>query len=484
MSERVSTKHQILSGVFYTALARYSGVIISLIISAILARLISPEAFGVVTTASIIIGFFSMFTDMGIGTAIVQKKDLDTDDLHRIFSFTIWSGAVLAILFFAASWPIASFYNQPVLRILCQLLAVNLFFASANIVPNALFFKNKEFKFIALRTLFIQVVVGAFSITAALMGASVYALIISPIASAVFSFIISYRRYPQHCQLTWGLTAIKKIFSYSAYQFLFNFVNYFGINSDKLLMGKYLSMQDLGYYNKSYTLMTLPLQNITYVIAPVMHPVLSDMQNDRLQLAIVYERIARLMAYIGIPLAVLLYFIAEELTLIIFGPNWMPSIPVFRILALSVPVQIVLSGSGAIYQAANDTRSLFVCGIFSAITNVTGILIGIFYLGTLTGLAWCITVTYTLNFFQCYGQMYHITFKRSILHFFNQLWRPLLLSALIVLCLYPLYQVMSGMNMFLTIIVKSIVAFVIWVGFIHITHEYNIPAEIRKLLKH
>ena len=141
-------KHQLFSGVFYTALAKYSGIIISLVVAGILARLLSPDDFGVVAIATVIIAFFNLFTDMGISPAIVQHKSLTKEELSDIFSFTVWTGIGISILFFAASWLIADYYESGILRTLCQLLSVNLFFASANIVPGALFYRNKEFKFI------------------------------------------------------------------------------------------------------------------------------------------------------------------------------------------------------------------------------------------------------------------------------------------------------------------------------------------------
>ena len=273
-------KQQLFSGVFYTALAKYSGIVISLVVAGVLARLLTPDDFGIVAIATVIIAFFSIFTDMGISPAIVQNKALTEKDLSDIFSFTLWMGAGLSVLFFAASWPIAAYYESPILRTLCQLLCVNLFFASATIVPNALFFKNKEFKFIALRSFAVQVASGTAAVIAALNGAGLYALIISPILSSILLFIISLKRYPQHPAMTLGWGALRKIFSYSAYQFLFNVINYFSRNLDKLLIGKYMGMSELGYYEKSYRLMMLPLQNITQVVTPVMHPIFSDYQND------------------------------------------------------------------------------------------------------------------------------------------------------------------------------------------------------------
>ncbi len=190
-------KNQLFSGVFYTALAKYSGIVISLVIAGILARLLSPDDFGIVAVATVIIAFFSLLTDMGISPAIIQHKSLTKDELSTIFSFTVWTGIGISILFFAASWIIADYYESEILRTLCQLLSVNLFFASATIVPGALFYRNKEFKFIAIRSFVIQISAGAAAVTAALCGAGLYALIINPIVSSILIFVISYQRYPQ-----------------------------------------------------------------------------------------------------------------------------------------------------------------------------------------------------------------------------------------------------------------------------------------------
>lgn len=477
-----SLKKQLFSGVFYTALAKYSGIIISLVVAGVLARLLSPDDFGIVAIATVIITFFNLFTDMGISPAIIQHKSLTHHDLTGIFSFTVWVGIGISLLFIAASWPIAAYYDSEILRTLCQLLSINLFFATVNIVPNALFYKNKEFKFIALRSFAIQVVGGVAAIIAALSGAGLYALIISPILSSALIFGISIQRYPQSLRLTMGGKSMRKIFSYSAYQFLFNVINYFSRNLDKLLIGKYMGMAPLGYYEKSYRLMMLPLQNITQVITPVMHPIFSDYQNDMERLASGYERIIRLLAFIGLPLSVWLFYTAEEITLIIFGSQWMPSVPVFQILTLSVGIQIILSSSGAIFQAAGDTRSLFVCGVFSSILNVSGMLLGIFYFGTLTAVAWCICITFGINFIQCYWQMYRVTLRRSLATLFRQLLSPFILSVLLALLLWPLYIWLGGSHLFLSFTIKGFVYIIALTCYIQGTKEYNIIGKMKSII--
>ena len=180
-------------------------------------------------------------------------------------------------------------------------------------------------------------------------------------------------------------------------------------------------------------------------------------------------------------MSVLLFFTAQEVTLIIFGNQWLPSVPVFRILSLSVGVQIILSSSGSIFQAAGDTRSLFICGVFSSTLNVAGMLIGIFYFGTLTAVATCIVLTFTVNFVQCYWQMYHVTFRRKVWTFVRQLLSPLAVSGLMTACLLPVQYTTEGMNIFVTIITKSIISFIIFGGYIQATHEYDIIGKVKKI---
>lgn len=477
-----SIKQQLLSGVFYTAIAKYSGILILLVLTAILARLLSPEDFGVVAVATIIINFFNIFTNIGFSTAIIQKKDLTDKELNDIYSFTLWLGILLSGLFFFSSWAIANYYHNNQLIMICQILAISLFFSAAAIVPNTLFFKDKNFKFIAYRTFFIQVITGLLAIAVALMGIGIYTLTIQPVLSSLLIYAISLKKYPQKFRLTSGIKSVKKIWSYSMYQFFFNLVNYLTRNLDKLLIGKYMGMSQLGFYEKSYRLMMLPLQNVTFVITPVMHPILSDYQNDIQRLGNIHERIVRLLAFIGFPLSLLLYFCADELTLIIFGTQWYASIPVFKILSLTVGIQLILSSSGSFYQAGNDTRGMFICGVFSAITSITGIIFGIFYFGSLEATAWCMLIAFHINFIQCYWTLYRYTLHRRISHFYKQLIAPLKISIFIGLMLYLLSLLFKEWNIIISLSIKSLCSLIVWGAYIQYTNQYDIITKIKNQL--
>lgn len=480
----MSLKKDLLKGAGYTAISKYIGIVISLVITAVLARLLSPSDFGTIAIAMVIITFFGVFSDLGIAPAIIQKKDLEANDLSTLFTFTVYLAIVFSLSFFAVSGLIASYYDSPVLAHICRLLSLSLFFNTVNIVPNALLYKEKEFRFLAVRNLVVQSIVGAIAILAAILGAGMYALIINPIFSAAIMFIISYRRYPQQFLFTKNFDAVKQIFSYSSYQFLFNLINYFSRNLDKLFIGKYLNMDLLGYYEKSYRLMMLPLQNITQVISPVMHPIFSDFQNDLKMLESSYLKIVRLLAFIGFPLSVFLFFTSKELVLLFFGMQWELSVPVFKILALTVGIQVVLSSSGSIFQAAGDTKSLFIAGLFSAILNVVSISVGVFVFKTLEAVAWGLVISFSINFIQCYMQMYYVTFRLGMKQFVATLLSPLLLSFLVFLVLFVSTRYIVVDNMILSLIFKGFLWSVVYVAYIQLMKEYDIIKMIKnRMLK-
>ena len=331
-------------------------------------------------------------------------------------------------------------------------------------------------------SLSVQVVGGAAAIAAAYAGAGIYALTINPVFSSLMLFVINYRQNPLSVHLKPGKAAVGKVFSFSAYQFSFQLLNYFSRNLDKLLMGRYMSLSQLGYYDKSYRLMMLPLQNIAYVVSPVMHPIFSEMQNDLRKLADSYRKVVRLLALIGLPLSVVLWFTAQELVLIIFGDQWQPSVPVFRILALSVGIQIVMSTSGSIFQAANATRMLFFCGLFSAALNTAAICTGIFAFGTTQAVAWCICISFAINFIQCYHALFCLTLRTGWGAFWRSFLSPLLLSALVCLPLAAVEWLLPPMPMLVSLAAKGAAALAVWLLYIQFSGEYDLKGTALRLL--
>ena len=470
----MTIKQEMISGIFWTAVQKYSGLVVQLIVTAILARLLSPEDFGIVAVATMLIAFFSLFTDMGIGPAIIQKQELTHEDLDSIFSFTVWGGIVLAVLFFGAAYPIGHFYKEESLVLICQLLSVNLLFAAWNIVPNALINKNKRFKFIAKRTLSLQVISGIVSVFAAYQGLGLYALLISPIFTVIGVFILNYKQYPLTFRCHVHTEVLKKIFSYSSFQFLFNFINYFSRNLDKLIIGRYFSMYELGYYEKSYRLMMLPLQYVTNVITPVMHPILTTLQHDYESLTKKYNKIIKLIATISFPMGVFLYFAADDIIYIVYGNRWEKAIPVFQILSLSLPLQMILSTTGAIYQAAGKTNWLFYGGLSNTCCTVIGFIIAAVYFRTIESMAWAWNITLFINAVISYWILYRIVLHSSLRSILQVCINPFISALFIGILLWILVYFCDMQLHLLFLLLKATLSFACASIFIQCTQQYNL----------
>jgi PST family polysaccharide transporter len=482
-----SMKKVFIDGVFYTAAAKYSGLIVSLVVAAILSRQLLPAEFGTVAVAMVFIAFFSIVSDMGIGPAIIQKKELTAKDLSHIFSLTLYLAVISAVVFFLSSGLAANYYGEPALAHVGKVLSVHLFFSVANVVPNGLLLKEKEFRFIAIRTLAVQAAGGALSIGAAMSGWGIDALLIAPVFSSIAIFVVSYWRYRLPFSWAIGRSSVRKIFSYSVFQFLFNVINFFSRNLDNLLIGKYLGLSPLGYYEKSYRLMLWPMSNFSYVLISVIHPVFSDYRHDLRYVTERYLKVVKLLATVGFPLSVVLFFSAEELILLLFGDQWAASVPVFQCLCLSMGFQMVLSSSGALFRTADATRWLFIDGLLSTVVTVICLLVGLFYFQELNWVALLISASFIVNFFKSFYILFRWALRQPLILFFRQLIRPLLVGGAMAGLTFALLPFVPE-NLLLALALKAIVLSAAALALIHLFKIYDVSKIgiewIRKWLKY
>lgn len=475
-------KTEIIRGAWWSAIEKYSSLFVNIIISMILARILSPKEFGVVAIATVLINFLQMFSSMGLAPAIIQRRDLNHQDLNNIYTMSLFIGSILAVLFFCSSWSIATFYNNVQLIPICQILSLNLFMGAANMVPNALMQKNKRFKLLAQRTLSLQLVSGVISVFAAYKGAGVFALLISPIVTSIGVFFYNRRYYPVNISRKFTIKPIKRVFSFSIYSFLFEFINYFSRNLDKLIIGKYLTVADLGYYEKSYRLMQMPMYQLTGVINPVLQPVMSTLQNDMEQMAQKYEKIIRFIATLSFPIGVTLFMTGYEIITLFYGVKWNGAVSSFQILCLSIPTQLVLSTTGGIFFACNKSNHLFYAGLRNTMFTVVGFVIAAIYYRTLESFALAWTLTSYVNFFSSFIDMYANIFKRSLIKLLAEMIRPMIGAFVIVIVLYFVDRYVS-LNILLFVIVKIAIAGVLAILFTQLLGQYDLFALIKSYYK-
>ena len=469
-----SVKKELTKGVFWIAVAKYSGLAIQLLISAILARKIAPADFGTIAVAMVVLYFLDILADIGIGPAVVQYKQLTKSHLNTLFTLTGYLGAFLTIVLYMLSGLIADYYADDMLEHICQFLSLVVLMGSLNVVPNALMRKDKRFRTIAFRTLFFRVLSGAIAVWGAFQGWGIYALLVSPMLTTIGVFCVNYYNYPLLPVLRMNNEAVKMGASFSFFQFAFSFCNYFSRNLDKLIIGKFFSMTQLGYYDKSYHLMMLPVQNISFVIDPVLHPVLSSLQNSKHELRIKNQKLAVLISNISFPMGLILYFCGGELIRIVYGSQWDAAIPVFRILALSLPLQMILSTNVPFFQAAGKTNHLFFSGMLNTLCTVTGFLIAAHWGRSIEAVAWSWDITLFINYINTYLILHKITLKERYFPYLWSLAPQIVNSTLTFIVLLLVSQFFIGLPLIASLLCKFMLVVICTILFALMIKQYAI----------
>lgn len=364
----------------------------------------------------VFVTFFNMLGDMGFGPAIIQNKKLTQKEIEEIFTITILIGIMVAIIFSLFSYLIANFYDNSIYTFIGKLLSIAIFFNIVNIVPMAILYKEKNFQKIAIGSIIINILVGIIVVILAINGWSYYSLVTQSILTSFFVFV--YNLFFSKIKVSFKINfkSIGKISNYSKFQFLFNIINYFSRNSDNILIGKFLGVDALGLYDKAYKLMLYPVQNLTFVITPVLHPILSEYQDNKKVIFNSYKKLVKILAILGGFFSVICFFGSKEIITILFGDQWIQSVTTFKILSITIIFQMIASSSGVIFQSTGYVDKLFLSGLISAIINVLGIIIGVI-LGRIELVAMGIMLAFIINFFQTFFILIKCVFKDSYIKF-------------------------------------------------------------------
>lgn len=365
------------SGILWSAVSRIIIQIFQFFTLIILARLLEPKEFGLITASLVVIGFLSIFRDLGISSAIIQRAELSSELTNSVFWVIVIIGVMMnLILFFSAYW-IAEFYNASELTNVLKVMSFGFSITSLSIIHQALLEKELKFKQIALYEM-IAIISGSFSAVAfAFLNFGVWSLVIQGLVSAACLSIILGFKSPFKPKFIFSISEIKSVYKFSLNLSGFNIINYVVRNADYVLIQKYIGGEPLGLYNIAYRIMLYPLQNITAVFSRVMFPLYSKLQGDNFTIRGMYIRLANNIALLSFPLMLFITASADILLLSLLGEKWSESIPLLIILAPVGMIQSIYTPAGTIFQAKGRTDLWFKWGLFTGVIFVTAFIIGL-----------------------------------------------------------------------------------------------------------
>lgn len=429
----MSLRRKTISGITWSAASQVGRQAILFIVGVILVRLLSPREFGLVAMVTVITGFASIFAELGLSAALVQKRDVRSEHLSSVFWVNIAAGITLTALFVLGAPLIAGFYGEPMLLSLTMVIALSFVIQSTAIVQRTLLSKALDFRRLSFAEIGAATGAGIIAITMALAGFGVWSLVAKSIVSAVIMTTTLWLMSDWRPAMSFSWASVKELLGFSSNLLGEKTLNYWVRNIDNLLIGKVLGSGSLGIYSRAYAIMLFPLRNISGVIARVLFPALSTIQQDKQRVKRAFLRVVRVISLITFPLMLGLFVTAESFVLAVFGQQWSEMIPILRILCFIGVAQSIVTLVGSLFLSQGRADLQFRLGLFIKPMLIMGIVIGLNWgiVGVAIGYAAAVTVAQYLNL-RFAGSLVDISYSEVLL----ELSGAFLCAATMGVCVY------------------------------------------------
>jgi len=403
----------------------------------VLARLLTPQDFGLIAMVTAVTGFVMMFKDMGLSMATVQRAEINHDQISTLF----WINVILSLgvmLVTAVLAPaIAWFYNEPRLTWITLALAGAFVFGGLTVQHQALLIRQMLFRSLAVVEIISMLVGILAAIIAASYGAGYWSLVIMQLATAIAIAIGVWVACGWRPGLPVRRSGVREMLAFGGNLTGFSVINYFARNADKILVGRFCGSGILGLYSRAYSLLMLPINQIRGPLTSVAMPVLSRLQYDPKRYISYYTKLVLLLSFISMPLIVFLAISSRSIIHLLLGEQWLGASSIFQILAITAFIQPVWSTIGLVLLSLGQSGRFLRFGIFNSLVVVTSFAVGIRW--GAVGVASAYAVASYLILFPLLWYCFRLT-PISIATFLKAIVRPVIASftmALFILLAYP-----------------------------------------------
>jgi len=328
----LSLKQKTITGLSWSFIDNFANLGITFIVGIILARLLEPREFGLVGMTTIFIAISQSFIDSGFTQALIRKQNCTQTDYSTVFFFNLAVGILFFILLLITAPLISSFFNEPQLTLIVQVLSLGLIISALTIVQRARLTKDINFKLQTKISIIATIVSGGIGIWMAYSGYGVWALVTKTITGFAFTSLLLWMWNKWKPTLEFSVQSFKEMFSFGSKLLLSGLLDTTYRNIYLLIIGKFFSATELGYYARADQFANLPSQNITGVIQRVSYPILSSIRADIPKLKTAYQRLIKSTMLITFVLMLGLAAIAEPLVLTLIGHKWLPSVIYLQLL--------------------------------------------------------------------------------------------------------------------------------------------------------
>lgn len=398
MSKVESLTKTTFKGFFWSAGGKAINAISQIVVLVVLARLISPKSFGIVQAALIVIGFAKVFSHMGIGPALVQRKNLSERHIKTGFTTSLGIGFFMASLIFFGADYIGSFFRFEELPLVLKVVSLIFITEAFTTVSGSLIQRDMRFKEQAVVEMCSYILgYGLFGIVFGYLGYDYWALIIAVFAQEIIRVVL-YTILQRHSLIPyWSKKEFKELIYFGGGQTLAVLFNKLGMQGDNLITGRYLGEQALGLYGRAYGLMVQPYSLVADAIDNSLFPAMSSVQDDKERLLRSFERATKALAVICFPLIAIFLLFSDRIILLLLGEKWIGAAAPMAILSLTMIFRVASRISDILVRATGEVYKRAWRRFIYAVLMLSGTYVGQKYAG-LEGVAWGAVFASFINF--------------------------------------------------------------------------------------
>ena len=325
----------LITGLAWTAAAKWSTQILSWLSTLIVARLLVPDDYGLMGMATVYVGLVQLIKEFGLGAAIVHKRDLDEAQIAQLGGVAVGFGAgLLAVSLFVAEW-VAELYSEPLVANVIRVLSITFLTSAFQVIPRSIMMRDLEYKRLAVVDGVEALSAVVTTLLLATLGAGVWALIVGSVVARFVATLLANLMRPFPIRVPRSFASVRSSLVFGGQVVTAQLAWWVHSNADIAIIGRLLGKTVLGAYTIAYTLATVPLERVNALFAQVLPGIFSQVQKDRALLRRYIVGVSEAVSLLTFPAAVGMAFVAEDFVNVVLGERWVTAVPPLQILALA-----------------------------------------------------------------------------------------------------------------------------------------------------
>ncbi|GGK56648.1 MOP flippase family protein [Rufibacter glacialis] len=475
----MDNKQKAINGGKWVTISTVTNTLLQFLQIAILARLLDPLAFGVVSISTLIINFFNIFANLGFSNSIIHKQESDRNILSTLYGLNIGLGIIIFLLINACSFLIVDFYDEPRLYRVLRVSSFYFLIVYVGQIYSILLQKELLFKPVAIIEILAVLAGTSVTITLAYLGFEELSLIYGQLTmQAVKSVLqIMYGKKFFLPTLHFDLKKVKDHLMFGIYNVGDGLFNFFQSNLDTIAIGGVLGVKMLGYYTIAYQLAIFPITRLNPIVLQVAYPVIAKMKTNTQELKRSYLKILDLVSYVNFPLLAGLYITAESIVPLVYGPGWEPTIHLIKIFVFVSAFSCLSHPLFTLAYTKGKPNLLFFLNLATLLVKMPLVyFLGVYY--GVTGVAVAFLLATFLNFVLNFAIVHHLI-GSFLKEFFKIIIKPITYCFLLIMMVF-LYKSLIGYQGLVNTIAEITIGGLVYIG---LTLSFKMSLQELKALK-